>query len=228
MSLMSLPLPTSVAVAGWIVTALALGWAVMRARRECWFRPLQQHAWFGAIVAIALLWSLPVTSQAGLGFGLMGSALFALLFGRALAILGLTIAGALLTLLNDGSWANLGVEAVLLALLPAWLATALQRRVERWLPHHLFVFIIGNGLFVTLATTGVTSVLSIGFGALLQPALQPALNFQLSDHFAYALLLAWGEALLSGMLFSALVIFAPSSVRTYDLDRYLPVSRAPR
>ena len=40
---------------------------------------------------------------------------------------------------------NLGVAAVVLALLPAWLATALQRRVERWLPRHLFVFIIGNG-----------------------------------------------------------------------------------
>jgi len=45
---------------------------------------------------------------------------------------------------------------------------------------------------------------------------------QLGDHLAYSLLLAWGEALLSGMLFSALVVFLPQAVLTYRQDVYLP------
>ena len=46
------------------------------------------------------------------------------------------------------------------------------------------------------------------------------------DPFVYALLLAWGEALASGMLFSALVIFSPHLVLTYRQDLYLPPRHA--
>lgn len=222
MSLMPHTLPPYVALAGWIVAAAVLAWAALRAQNECRQRPLLQHAWLGAIVAIALVWSLPMQAPAGLGLGLLGSALFALLFGRALAMLGLTAAAALATLLAGGNWFDLGTASVLLALLPAWLATALQRRIERWLPHNVFVFIIGNGLFVSLATTVAASGAVLAVTALAQPAPQQLL----ADHLAYVLLLAWGEALLSGMLFSALVIFAPRAVRTYDLDLYLPARRS--
>jgi len=221
MPLMPEILPPALAAAGWIVALPMLVWAALRAHRECWHRPLQQHAWLGAIVAVALLWSLAVRSPAGPGFGLLGGALFALLFGRALAMLGLATAALLVTLLDGGGWIHLGMTIVLLALLPAWLATALQRRIERWLPHNVFVFIIGNGLFVTLATTAAISVLAMTLAVATQ-----APQHLLSDHLAYALLLAWGEALLSGMLFSALVIFAPRAVRTYDQDLYLPMSRS--
>jgi uncharacterized membrane protein len=47
-----------------------------------------------------------------------------------------------------------------------------------------------------------------------------------ADHVAYSLLLAWGEAILSGMLFSALVLFTPQLVLTYRQDLYLPRRRA--
>lgn len=221
MSPMPHALPLTLATAGWIVTITAIAWALLRARRECRERPLQQHAWLGAIVAVALLWSLPVQAPAGPGVGLLGSALFALLFGRALAMLGLTAAAALTTLLAGGSWLELGAACVMLALLPAWLATALQRRIEHWLPHNLFVFIIGNGLFVTLATTIAVSLTTQALFALMQP-----MQHMPADRLAFALLLAWGEALLSGMLFSALVIFAPHAVRTYDVDLYLPLHRS--
>ena len=45
----------------------------------------------------------------------------------------------------------------------------------------------------------------------------------LADYIGYSLLLAWGEALLSGMVFSALVIFTPRLVLTYREDTYLPL-----
>jgi uncharacterized membrane protein len=45
---------------------------------------------------------------------------------------------------------------------------------------------------------------------------------RLSDVLGYALLLAWGEALASGMVFSALVIYRPNLVLTYRQDLYLP------
>lgn len=160
-------------------------------------------------------------SPTGMDFGLLGGALYTLLFGRTLAILGLSAAVVLLTALDGGAWLNAGALIVALALVPAWLTTALQRQIERWLPHNVFVFIIGNGLFVTLLATAVTSVLLLTLGGLAAtPAHLPVA--EQSYHVAYALLLAWGEALLSSMLFSALVIFAPGAVHTYRQDLYLP------
>ncbi len=85
-----------------------------------------------------------------------------------------------------------------------------------------FVFIIGNGMFVTSIVTACTSGLILLLSTL---ALASAPRL-VADHIAYSLLLAWGEALISGMLFSALVVFTPQVVLTYRQDLYLPRRRA--
>lgn len=213
--------PPLLAVAGWLVLVPALLWAVRAVRGGFLPSGAAQHGWLAAVVAVALLWALHVRSPIGLDFGLLGSALFALVFGRARAVLGLTAALALYTALDGGAWVNVGINAVILALVPAWLATALQRQIERRLPKNIFVFIIGNGLFVTLLTTACASTLILALSAV-ELAGSPRM---IGDHLAYSLLLAWGEALLSGMLFSALVVFTPGAVLTYRQDVYLPPRR---
>ena len=74
--------PLALVVLGWIVV---IPWAirsVAAVRRPFLPSPLAQHAWLGAIVATAFLWQLHVRSPVGLDFGLLGGALFALVFGR--------------------------------------------------------------------------------------------------------------------------------------------------
>ena len=202
----------------------ALGWALLlpfawhglgQVAAAPPLRHAQQHLWLAGSVALALLWHL----QAAAACGLLGAALYALVFGRPWARLGLLAAVALHTLLGGGTWSGLGLNGLLLAVVPAALAGLLQRQIEQRLPRNLFVFIIGNGLFVTLAVTAATSVLLLAAGAL--TGTRPADT----DRFAYALLLAWGEALASGMLFSSLVIFGPQFVLTYRQDLYLPRRR---
>jgi uncharacterized membrane protein len=207
---------------GWCIT-LPAAWLALRAVRAS-FLPGSgaQHGWLAAIVATTMLWVMHVRSPVGLDFGLLGGALFTLVFGQARAILGLLAALALYTALDDGAWINVGLNGALLAVMPAALVGALQRQLERRLPHNLFVFIIGNGLFVTLIATASTGGL-----ILLVAALETGALAALSDHVAYALLLAWGEALMSGMMFSALVVFLPQAVLTYRQELYLPRRRAP-
>jgi uncharacterized membrane protein len=178
--------------------------------------------WLAAIVVTAFLWMLHVRSPVGLDFGLLGAALFTLVFGRARAILGLLAALALHTLMTGGAWANFGLNGVLLAIVPACSASLLQRAIERWLPKNIFVFIFGNGLFVTLLVTALASALMLAASA----AGAPAAPRQFGEHLAYSLLLAWGEALVSGMIFSALVVFLPQVVLTYRQDTYLPPRRS--
>lgn len=213
--------PIALVVLGWIVV---IPWTVRSAvalRRQFLPSPLAQHAWLGAIVATAFLWQLHVRSPVGLDFGLLGGALFTLVFGRARAILGLLVALALHTVMADGSLLNFGINGTLLAIVPACTASMLQRLIERWLPRNIFVFIIGNGLFVTMAATALASALLLAAAA---TGAQAMLR-QLDEHLAYSLLLAWGEALVSGMIFSALVVFLPQAVLTYRQDTYLPPRR---
>jgi uncharacterized membrane protein len=207
-------------VFAWLAAALfapIVLWAFAAVRGRFLPDGAAQHAWFAGIVCVAFLWSLPVRPAQGAQFGLLGVALFALLFGRARAILGLTAALIVNAAFSGGAWSNIGINGLLLAAAPAWLATALQRRIEATLPKNLFVFIIGNGLFVVLVTTVAISVAQLWVAALLT---SPAAR--LSDVLGYALLLAWGEALASGMVFSALVIYRPNLVLTYRQDLYLP------
>lgn len=220
MSLLHSELPALWAALGWI---LILPPALLSLRRALAAAPLQgaqQHLWLAGVVLLAWLWTLQARAvDGGAAFGLLGAAFYALIFGRDWARLGLLAAVALQTAFDGGNWANLGVNALLLAVVPTALAGALQRQVERRLPNNIFVFIIGNGMFVTLAVTAATSALLIAASGLLRHAGADL------DQVAYALLLAWGEALASGMLFSALVIFGPQLVLTYRQDLYLPPRR---
>jgi uncharacterized membrane protein len=199
--------PLALVMLGWIVVIPGVALSLLAVRRQ--------------FLATSFLWVLHVRSPVGLDFGLLGGALFTLVFGRARAILGLLAALALHTLMAGGSWVNFGITGTLLAVVPACTASLLQRSIERWLPRNIFVFIFGNGLFVTLVVTALASALLLAASL----AGAHAAPRQLNEHLAYSLLLAWGEALVSGMIFSALVVFLPQAVLTYRQDSYLPPRR---
>lgn len=222
MNLLNDNAPLALAILGWIVAAPWAAVSVLATRRKFLPSSLAEHAWLAAVVAASFLWTLHVHSPVGLDFGLLGGALFTLVFGRARAILGLLSALALHTLMTGGSWVNFGINGTLLAVVPACATSLLQRLIERWLPRNIFVFIIGNGLFVTFVATALASALLLAASS---TGAHAALR-QLSDHLEYSLLLAWGEALVSGMIFSALVVFLPQAVLTYRQDAYLPPRRS--
>lgn len=229
MNLLYVPVEIEFALLGWALLAPAV-WLALRSVHSGFLREgAQQHAWLAGLMCVALLWTLQVRLGNGPGFGLLGVALYVLLFGAARGMLGLLLALVLHHLLVGGSWLALGASGLLFAVLPALLTAALQRAVARWLPKNLFIFIIGNGMFVTLAATALTSVLLLLLSlAQAAPALADdaagavAPMAHLADYIGYSLLLAWGEALVSGMIFSALVIFTPRIVLTYRQDLYLP------
>ncbi len=219
MNLLHAAAPFEWSVLGWLAIAPFAVRSLQRIRRGAALRPAQQHLWLAGIVLLAGLWAVQAGAAGGAAFGLLGAALYSVVFGRDWARLGLMAAVVLHALLGGGSWASAGLIGLLLAVVPTLLAGVLQRQIERRLAHNVFIFIIGNGLFVTLAVTAATSVLLVAVGTWLHLGVHPA------DQLGYALLLAWGEALASGMLFSALVIFGPDLVRTYRQDLYLPPRR---
>lgn len=216
-------IPTALAVSGWVLFPALVAIALRRvlrsgARRDFLPRSIQQHAWLAGIVSLGVLWSLQIRIGGGLHLSMIGVSLYALIFGYARALLGAAVALIGLTVLADRAWFDVGWNGLLVAALPAAIATSLQRVLGAQLPHNLFVFIIGNGLFVTLVASAGASVASLAA----QVATAPAASANAAEIIGYALLLAWGEALMSGMIFSALVIYRPQIVMTYGQDEYLP------
>jgi uncharacterized membrane protein len=223
MNLLNAPISLDLALLGWLLFVPAVLLALRDVRGGFLAQGAQQHAWLAGMVCVALLWTLQVRMGDGPTFGMLGVALYVLLFGRARAVLGLLGALLLHTWLADGAWMSVGLNGLLFAVLPALIASTLQRALERWLPKNVFVFIIGNGMFVTLAATAITSMVLL---ALSMNVTAAAATTHYGDYVGYSLLLAWGEALLSGMIFSALVIFLPQVVLTYREDSYLPPRRS--
>ncbi|MGE5337434.1 MAG: energy-coupling factor ABC transporter permease [Gemmatimonadota bacterium] len=214
--------PVELAALGWVLFAALVahaGFVLLRpaARREFLPLSIQQHAWLAGIVCLGVLWSLRIRIGDAGQLSMIGVSLYALVFGYTRALLGAAVALVGLTALTHGAWLGVGLTGLLIAALPAAVAALLQRALRARLPLHLFVFIIGNGLFASLVAS---SCADLGLLAA-QFALAQAEVPNAGEVIGYALLLAWGEALASGMVFSALVIFRPQIVMTYAQDDYL-------
>jgi uncharacterized membrane protein len=142
--------------------------------------------------------------------------LFVLMFGRQLAIIGLSIAVLAFTALQGGIWANVGVNLLLMAVLPTWCSEVVMHTIYRFLPRHLFVYLLGNGFFGAMVMLVMIGLLSVAAGAMLVPGA----TFS-ADLIAYMLLLASGEAFLTGFLLTMLTIYRPQWVLTFDDAVYL-------
>lgn len=166
---------------------------------------------------LPLLWSADRLSAVPVLQPLAGSCLLMLMVGWPLAMLALLPVAAAAA--GVGGFAP--VEAldryVWLGVVPATLAMLIGAALRRWLPHHLFVYILGRGFFATALAMAAAGMLS----ATLQVA--PA-GPDRQDLMVARWLFAWGDAFLTGMLVAIFVAFRPHWLATYADRIYLPRS----
>lgn len=182
----------------------------------------QLNVWLGTVVLLVLVWSMQAGVKPGLNLHLLGATMFALMFGRQLAIVGLSVVLAGVTL-NGGlqgqeGWLAYGLNALVLAVFPVLLADGIRRRVERFLPANLFVFIFASAFFGAALTVMATGLLASAL--LWLAAVYPAPTL-LDDYLPYYFLLAFAEAWLNGALITLMVVYAPHWVGSFDDRRYL-------
>lgn len=173
-------------------------------------------AWCFAIIMLPMVWRFSVPLAGGPALHLVGLPIFVLMFGRKLAMSGAALAVAAYTLAFDGQWANLGLNLILLAIIPAYCGDALMRATERFLPRHMFVYLLGNGFFGTMAMLAILNLLSLGVYQATVATVPLG-----ADIMAYMLLLSWGESFLTGLLLTMFTVYRPEWVLTFDDDIYL-------
>ncbi len=219
MNFTALVLPESFHLAGWLGMAfLAWRWLMSGDWRRL-AEPARLNLFLGATVAVLVLWQIRTGVKPGLAFHLYGIAAMTLMFGFWRA----TFAGALVLLANAafgrGSWTSLGADALLMAALPAAVSWSVYRLLDRRLPNHFFIYVLGNGFF-----GAALSVAAIGLAttAVMAVAGAYSLEYLLTYYTPYAtLLISWAEAFSTGMAITVMAVYRPAWLETFDDARYI-------
>ena len=174
--------------------------------------------WYGAIFGLTLLWSIKAALAAGLALHLLGVSLFTLLAGPALALIGTAAVVAITTALRDGLWANYALNTLAMGAVPVLVTAGMLRLADRWLPPNFFIYIFVVSFFGAAAAMSAAGLFA---SAAILLADGPRANSIVNEHLPYLIFLAFGEATLTGMLTTLLVVYRPAWVRTFDDARYL-------
>lgn len=196
---------------GLLALALALAMRPWRALAQG-TPPWPALAWWAAL---PVLWSADRFSGMAVLQPLSGSCLLLLMLGWPLTVLLLAPVAAVIALVADVSVLDALHRTVWLGLVPATLAVGLGAVQRRWLPRHLFVYILGRAFFATgLAVAAAGALAAWLYGV---PASLAAADVVLARALA-----ASGDAFLTGMLAAIFVAFRPQWLATYTDRLYLP------
>lgn len=174
--------------------------------------PAAALAWWALL---PVLWNADRLTAQPLIQPLAGSCLLMLMLGWPLAVLLLVPVAGIGWLLAGGGAAEALHHLVWLGLVPITLSVLIGAALRRWAPNHLFVYILGRGFFATalaMVGAGALSVLLHGTPA----------GLAAEDVLLARLLVASGDAVITGMLVAVFVAFRPHWLATYADRIYLP------
>nr|WP_314484708.1 energy-coupling factor ABC transporter permease [uncultured Pseudomonas sp.] len=204
---------------GWLGYVPLLLWAASQAR---WVELVadrrRQHLLFGTVVGLFALWLVRRDFDTGVSYHFIGMTAVTLLLDWPLAVLGGFMAQLGLVLLGRQELTALGVNGLLLVGLPVLVTEACAMAVERAQPRNLFVYIFCSGFFPAALTVVVCLVAALGVlwldGLFAMPE-------WLGDFVGYLWLMMFPEAFINGTIISALVVFCPEWLETFNRTRYL-------
>ena len=186
-------------------------WAPLR-------QPARFNLWCAAITVIFTLWCIRYSVKPGLMLHLIGATILMLMFGPRLAQLALYLVMAGVTVTGIAGIEGYPANALLAGAIPVWVSWLLLRLVERRLPANIFVFIFAGGFLSAALAMAVSAVATVALHA---AAGTYAADYLTEYYLPYALLLAWGEAFITGMSMAMMVAYYPQWVLLFDDKRYL-------
>jgi len=204
--------------AGWVAALPLLAWAAARGDWSRFRESEPANAFLGGVFALAVLWSMRGDVGGDFSFHLLGSAGLALAAGLPRALIGGALVVAITTLVRGAPLANAALVWLTLVALPAAVARGFLAIVERALPPNFFVYVFAGGFFgaaLSFAAAGLTGAAVAVLGA------GRAAEIVFGERAPFLIYLAFGEATLTGMVLTILVVYRPGWVATFDDARYL-------
>jgi len=167
------------------------------------------HRLLIAAALVAALWGLRTSLPQGVGLHFLGAAALYLLFGAPRALLGLALAAPLAALLGGTPLGDLPWSWFADGALPVAVVWAIHRTVLRTAPVNPFFYVFG----VAFAGAGLSMIASL--------ALHDVTGARVEPFVALGLMMGFGEAFLTGMLVTILVVYRRDWVATFDDARWL-------
>ncbi len=209
---------TSLSV-GWLAYVPLLIWAVARTRWvELFADSRRQHLLFGTVFALFALWLVRRDFDTGVSYHFIGMTAVTLLLDWPLALVGGFIAQVGLVMLGRQDLEAMGVNGLLFIGLPVLVTEVCAIAVERAQPKNLFVYIFCSGFFAAALAALLCLLAGLGLLWLDGRFVMPE---WLEDFIGYLWLIIFPEAFINGMVVSALVVFCPEWLETFNRTRYL-------
>lgn len=167
------------------------------------------------LVILPWLWALPTLHKMPLQLQWSGACLVTLTLGWPLAVPTLLAVGAIACLLSPGLDAEAALKlSVWHGLVPATLALCWGALLRRFLGTRVFVYIFGRGFVGT-----VLCLFSAGLLAQMMGEQLPGVHQELGKIARW--LMAWGDAVITGMMAAVFVAYRPQWLATWSDDLYL-------
>jgi uncharacterized membrane protein len=167
------------------------------------------HRLLIAAALVAALWGVRTGLPPGVGLHFLGAAGLYLLFGAPRALLGVALAAALAALLGGTPLGALPWAWLANGALPVAVVWSVHRAVTRFAPANPFCYVF----CVAFAGAGLSMIASL--------ALHAAAGAGIEPFVALGLMMGFGEAFLTGMLVTILVVYRRDWVVTFDDARWL-------
>lgn len=199
--------------------ALALWRAQWSALRQ---EPGRMHLVAGGAVACLMLWLLNIHLVDGLILHFLGITTLTLVVGWSFTVLAASLAVVALYTLQGLHWTAYPLSVLLCVVLPATTTWVLARLLYRPSLQHPFVYILGAGF-----AGGALVMLLLALAALLL-FWSSGLNNYLENvrkFWPLLFLLMFSEGFINGMCVTALAIFYPDWMKTFDDRFYLDDQR---
>lgn len=219
MNLVAETLGLSTVVGGWVFFILVLLWAIKTAP---WHKietdKGAQHVLLGMVVIVFLVWQFGASLDGGITFHFLLMTLMALMFGPQFAIMGMLLALLGVTIQADLGLLSLGINALLMGVVPVAITWGMFRLGAKFLEANFFVYVFYNGFLS--AAVGV--VASLGLGAIVL-LLNDAYSYEFmkQSFIPFIPLMATPEGFVNGMLIGALIVLKPEWISTFHDRTYI-------
>jgi uncharacterized membrane protein len=185
--------------------------------RRLWINEFT-HVYFGACVVLLLLWNTRAGVLPALNFHLLGVTAMTLMFGWAYAVFGVLVVAMGSIISQNGHWASLGLNALVMGCVPILVTESLLRVAQRRLPHNFFVYVYINGFLA--AGLSILAACLVG-AALVWLADTGSSKWLTYQYLPYLPLVFFSEAIVNGMIMTAMVALRPGWVASFDDNLYI-------
>lgn len=201
-----------IALFGLLAAIVKAPWALIINNTE------RQHLVFGSSILLGLFWLLRVEALEILTFHPLVMTAITLMIGWHFAMLAGAIAQLVLLIVGLDHWEMLGVNFLVTVMIPATVSYGVVKFSQRIQLKNLFVFLLGVGFLgaalcsIAVACTTIMLLLLAGYDLSIS---------EIAHDAPILLLLMFPEAFLNGTIVTAITVFKPHLMKTFNEEFYL-------